>query len=105
MRGQVMVRWTIVCNSPTRCRPRYPLEPIFILPRTFCHFHVLVVCLRVRTAVRVFEEAAVYITKVDKLDIWRDGAEVKGGYFDRANKGGSLGYCELAVEDVDEGGS
>jgi hypothetical protein len=91
MRWQMMVRWTIIRESPTRCLPGYPLKPIFIFRRTLCHLHVLMVCLRVRTGIRIFEEVAVYITKVDKLDIRRDGTKVKRGDLDRADERGSLG--------------
>jgi hypothetical protein len=90
MRWQMMICQTFLCHSPACPLPRYPLEPVLVIPSAFRHFHILMFWLGIGVRIRVFEEIAVYITKVDKLDVWRNGAKVERGDFDRTNEGGSL---------------
>jgi hypothetical protein len=90
MGWQMMIRQTFLRHSSACPLPRHPLEPVLIIPCAFCHFHILMIWLRIGVGIRVFEEITVYITKVDEFDVWRDSTKVERGDFDRTNEGWSL---------------
>jgi hypothetical protein len=104
MRRQMMIRQTFLRGPPARPLPRYPLESIIIIPCAFRYFHILMIWLRIGVRIRVFEEIAVYIAKVDEFDVWRDSTKVERGDFDRTDEGWSLSRRQLSVKDVNECG-